>query len=78
MDKVEKRRIYREANKEILKEKSKLYYNTKKDSILQKRKELVNCDVCNCQVTRESMFRHKLSKTHLANSTPDSSVEINN
>lgn len=63
----EKRKIYREKNKDALKEKSKLYYENKKADILKRRKEIINCESCNCQVTRESLYRHKLSKTHLDN-----------
>lgn len=61
-DKLEKKKIYREVNKEKLKEASKLYWDTKKDQIKARRKEIIICNNCLKEVTRESFYRHKKSK----------------
>ena len=71
-------KLYREKNKEVLLEQNKnyrkqhpektlLYYQRNKEKIIQQRKELLHCPLCNYEVTRESMYRHKISQTHLEN-----------
>ena len=71
-------KMYREKNKEALLERNRiyrkqypektlLYYNRNSDKIKQERKELVHCPLCNYEVTKESMYRHKKSLTHVEN-----------
>ena len=71
-------KLYREKNKEALLERNKnyrkqhpektlLYYERNSDKIKQERKELVLCPTCNYEVTKESMYRHKKSLTHVEN-----------
>lgn len=63
----ERNKLYREKNKEVIKEKSKQYYKNNCDTIKAKRKEKVECTICNCELTKESLYRHKKSKIHLEN-----------
>lgn len=74
MVKKESQKLYREKNKDKIKEASKLYWDTKKDFIKARRKELVTCNICNSQVTRESFYRHK--KTNYCQSKKDLQKEI--
>lgn len=59
--KKEIQKVYREKNKEKLKESSKLYWEQKKEQIKARRKEIVICNICEAEVTRESFYRHKKS-----------------
>lgn len=59
--KKEKQKAYREKNKEKLKESSKLYWDTKKEEIKTRRKQIIVCEICKAEVTRESLYRHKKS-----------------
>lgn len=61
-DKKEKQKIYREINKEKLKEASKSYWESKKEQIKERRKQIVICNICQKETTRESFYRHRKSK----------------
>jgi hypothetical protein len=63
----DRNKLYREKNKEILKQKSKQYYQNNCDKIKSRRKEKVECTICKCEITKESLYRHKKSKLHLEN-----------
>ncbi|NBR16225.1 MAG: hypothetical protein EBU01_16845, partial [Crocinitomicaceae bacterium] len=62
----QKRKEYAEENKELVAEQCKRYckrhYQKKKEVILQKRKERVICDICQIEVGRHSLTRHKKRK----------------
>lgn len=58
---------WREEHSDKIKESYKKYWEIKGADIKAKRKEKLNCELCNCEVTRESFTRHKNSKRHLEN-----------
>jgi hypothetical protein len=58
---------YRETHREELAEYHKDYYNKKKDEINEKRKEKVECKVCNCMVSRSVVARHYNTPKHKKN-----------
>jgi hypothetical protein len=74
----ETKKKYEEANKEKIKERKKKYYQdnieTKKkyyqdnkERIAERKKKNIKCDVCNIEIRRDSMTRHKMTKKHLNN-----------
>ena len=66
---------WRESNIEKIKESYKKYWENKGSDIKAKRKEKIMCDKCNCEITRESLTRHKTSKKHLENMSKLNSIE---
>jgi hypothetical protein len=54
---------YYEDNKDVILGKSKQYYENNKE----KRKEKIKCEVCNCEVRKDSFKRHERSKKHITN-----------
>jgi len=56
---------YRQAHRDELKEKSKTYYNNDKEHLInmktQYNQENVVCDVCNKSLTRNGLYRHRMS-----------------
>jgi len=61
-----KRKEYLEANKDKISKQHKEYYEANKDKLLQYQKEYqefnkqrVNCDICNKELARASLTRHK-------------------
>ena len=82
-------KLYREKNKEALLERNKnyrkqhpektlLYYERNSSRIKEERKELVLCPTCNYDVTKESMYRHRKSLTHVENENgKDSEKKLN-
>ena len=64
-DKIkEKNKQYCEENKDILKEKNKKYYEDNKDKILEKLREKIICEVCQKEMRKDKLTRHKKSKAH--------------
>lgn len=69
----EKDKKYRENNQEKIKEKTKKYYQKNKEKLKEKDKEYyqknkeelckkVKCDLCNTEVNKQCLTRHKKSK----------------
>jgi len=74
---IARNKKWREENKEKTKEEYKKYWEAKSADIKARRKEKIECKICDCQVTRESLTRHKNSKKHLENITKLNSPPIN-
>jgi len=53
----------RELNKDMLKEKAKVYVETNKDKINAKRSERITCE-CGCTSRRDKISQHKKSSCH--------------
>jgi hypothetical protein len=68
---------WRQDNIDKIRAGYKSYWERKGVDIKARRKEKIECDVCNCGVTRESLTRHKNSKKHLENISKLNSVPIN-
>jgi hypothetical protein len=64
---IERNKQYRQTNAEKIKESYKKYWELNGTNIKAKRKEKIKCELCNCEVTRESFTNHKKSKLHLEN-----------
>lgn len=75
---IEYQKQYRELNKDKIKEykkqyrelnknKLKQYYKNNKDKFKQYNGQKVKCEICNCEVNKNSISRHKKSKKHLNN-----------
>jgi hypothetical protein len=62
----EKRKEYCQANKNIINKKLNIYYQANKESILERNKQLVECE-CGCLVARNYTAKHKRTKKHLNN-----------
>ena len=60
-----------------IKEQYKSYWEKKGSDIKARRKEKLLCNICDCEITRESLTRHKNSKKHLENITKLNSNPIN-
>ena len=58
---------YREDNKEKMKEYEKKYYEDNKEKIKEYKNEKILCKVCNCNVRRGDISRHKKTKKHFNN-----------
>lgn len=56
-----------EDNKEYKKEKAKVYYQNNKNKISEYGKDKILCDICNCNVRRNGLARHKKSQKHINN-----------
>jgi Fic family protein len=74
---LERSKEYRKNNADKLKEGAKKYWSEKSELIKQKRKELVECEICGAVTTRESMSRHKYSKFHLSKKEEELKSETN-
>jgi len=55
-------KLHYEKNKDEFIEKSKNYYHKNKTIILQKRKLNIECNICNCLITKINLKRHQKSK----------------
>ena len=55
----ESSRKYRENNPEQIREYQKIYRENNKQKINEKRRERVNCDICNKELARGSLTAHK-------------------
>ena len=55
---------YRENNKEQLRELKKQYNENKKEYIKARDGEQIKCE-CGCEVTRNHIRRHQISKKHI-------------
>ena len=53
----------RKVNKDMLKEKAKVYIETNKDKINAKRSERITCE-CGCTSRRDKISQHKNSLCH--------------
>ena len=53
---------YYENNREKLVNKSRKYYEENQDKILEKRKEIIKCNICNCEVVKCGLKRHQKTK----------------
>ena len=53
----------RKVNKDMLKEKAKVYIETNKDKINAKRSERITCE-CGCTSRRDKISQHKKSSCH--------------
>lgn len=72
---IARNKKWREENSEKIKEQYKSYWEKKGSDIKARRKEKIMCNACNCEMTRESLTRHKNSKKHLENITKLNSQE---
>jgi len=64
---LEKKKEYREENKEKLAEVRKEYYQNNKKTILEKKKEKIECSICKCYIIKHHFKRHTKTKRHIAN-----------
>ena len=55
---------YRENNKETKKEYQKEYQQKNKEIINEKRKKKITCELCNCEVRKDSLIKHTKSLRH--------------
>ena len=53
---------YRKANEKKIKEHQIEYRSTNKEVLNAKKREIVTCDICNSEVTRNSLSEHKKSQ----------------
>ena len=65
-------KTYRENNKEKIAEINKIYQNRpevkkKNKERLKKYREKITCDICNCEIARDSINKHNISKKHINN-----------
>jgi predicted GIY-YIG superfamily endonuclease len=68
-DKILKQKhINYQENKEKILDYAKQYYVKNKEVILQKQKQMIHCDICNCEVRKCSLNRHCQSIKHRNNS----------
>ena len=58
-DKKEYFKKYREDNREDLLSKKREYHHKNKEIILMKNKERASCDLCNLEMNKNSISRHK-------------------
>ena len=61
---LEIKAIYRENNKEKLKEKAKNYYQEHKEEILDKNSQKIECQYCRCLISRGKLYNHIKTKKH--------------
>ncbi len=72
-DKIkESNKKYRENNKEKIAEINKEYQNKPevKEKIkerMKKYREKITCNICNCDIALDSIYKHNLSKKHISN-----------
>jgi hypothetical protein len=62
---IQKRKEYREKNKDKLKEYNNNYYIKNKEKIHSNRKRFIFCKYCNKKITYESSFLHYRCDKHL-------------
>jgi hypothetical protein len=76
---IARNKKWREGHVDKIKESCKSYWEKNGMDIKAKRKEKIQCEICECQVTRESLTRHKYSKKHLENmsklNSPPTNIE---
>lgn len=64
-------KLYRENNIEIVKNNKKKYYEKNKDKINEKNrnynKELINCQICDCEITKGFYSKHRRTIKHRTN-----------
>jgi hypothetical protein len=70
--KIENDKKYRENNKEKIAEINKEYQNKPevKEKIkerMKKYREKITCNICNCDIALDSIYKHNLSKKHISN-----------
>jgi len=58
----EKTKEYYENNKTEIKEWKKEYYEDNKEKINKEKLEKINCEFCNCLITKSNMKKHQQSK----------------
>jgi len=64
----EHKKKYREEHKEEIAEYIKKWYEENKDTIQQKGKEKITCEICKCEIARNGKSQHEQTKKHLKNS----------
>ena len=52
------------------------YYNSKKEIILGKLREKVECPVCKCMINKSGLWKHQFTKKHIKNLQPK--ISFNN
>jgi hypothetical protein len=60
-------KIYREKNKEKIKKNLRKYYQKNKEKILQKHKQKIKCEICNCLIRKQGLREHMKTKKHINN-----------
>lgn len=63
----EANKLWREENKERLSQYAKEKYLKNKEKILENIRQKINCEICNCEINKGELSRHKKSKKHLNN-----------
>ena len=53
--------------KNIRKKANQKYYCKKKEEILEKLREKVHCDVCECMINKSGVWKHQFTKKHIKN-----------
>ena len=45
----------------------KEYYETHREEINEKMREKIECEICNCEINRDGLGKHKKTKKHIRN-----------
>ena len=68
LDKIkENNKKYYDENLDKIKENKKKYYEKNSDCFKEKNRITINCEICNCIITKCNLTRHEKSKKHLNN-----------
>tara|TARA_R110000803_G_scaffold89315_1_gene156536 strand:- start:1700 stop:2353 length:654 start_codon:yes stop_codon:yes gene_type:complete len=66
-----KKKEYRANNREIISKQRKEYRETHKEEIKKQKEEWgrkkIECEICNCKITRAGLSKHKKSEKHIRN-----------
>ena len=58
---------YTEDKKKHIKDIQKNWYQKNKEIIKKKNDVKIKCDICNCEIVKRCLTKHKKSKKHLKN-----------
>lgn len=59
---LEKHKKWYEKNKEKVAEQSKVFRESNKEKLAEKRNEIIKCDKCGSEITKNNLFKHKTTK----------------
>ena len=69
---AEYKKEYHQDNREKILEYQKQHYQANKEKIAEQRKEIITCDICGCESTRNNLQRHQKTakcQSHIKNVT---------
>lgn len=69
-------KLYRAKNREDIARRRKIYRETNKDKIKAHKSKQVHCDVCDCDVRKDSVRRHEKTIKHQTNLAKQSKPKI--